>query len=270
LDWAALQKGILSSLNSSHYHLIVGQPCTSAAAQRMFLERALLEQATAGVLLCAAEATLSLSFLEALAHRGKPIVFVGLPPPEGMESDLVGTNNKGAASELVRHLIAQGHRSIAHLTLFDGTAIQERLIGYRQALKEAGIPFRPELVISGATDYQGHILDRGDMLHRLLSLPAPPSALFAVNDALALEAIHALRASGVRVPEDMAVAGFGGSQQRETDSSFLTTAVHPWERIGQEAAELLMRRMESGPPVHYQRILLDAPLSIRGSTRPLR
>ena len=270
LDWAALQKGILSALNTSHYHLIVGQPCTTAAAQRMFLERAFLEQATAGVLLCAADASLSLSFLEALLHRGKPIVFVGLPPPEGMEADLVGTNNKGAASEVVRHLVAQGHRGIAHLTIFDGTAVQERLIGYRQALKEAGIPFRPELVISGAADYQGRILDPGELNHRLLSMPAPPTALFAVNDALAFEAIHTLRASGLRVPEDMAVAGFGGYLQRESDSAFLTTAVQPWERIGQEAAELLMRRIESGTPAHYQRILLDAPLSIHGSTRPLR
>src|SRR5262249_4398226 len=155
----------------------------------------------------------------------------------------------GAAREVVHHLIAQGHRDIAHLTEFEaGMSFQERTAGYRQALEEATIPFRPELVIASATDHQGRAGEHPDRIRRLLSLPDPPTALFAVNDRLALAVIDALHAMGWRVPQDIAVAGFGGSLLRESDRAFLTTAVQPWERIGQEAAELLVRRMESSPP----------------------
>jgi DNA-binding LacI/PurR family transcriptional regulator len=91
-----------------------------------------------------------------------------------------------------------------------------------------------------------------------------------VHDVLALRLIDALRAKGVRVPEDMAVAGFDGLERWLPGSPFLTTANQPFERIGEWAAQLLLQRVEQGSQGAYQHILLEAPVHVHASTRYTR
>jgi DNA-binding LacI/PurR family transcriptional regulator len=70
----------------------------------------------------------------------------------------------------------------------------------------------------------------------------------------------------VRIPEEIAVAGFDGIERWMPGSPFLTTALQPFERLGGRAVDLLLQRIETGPAAAYQHILLDAPISIHGST----
>src|SRR5207248_1783281 len=130
----------------------------------------------------------------------------------GVEADYVGVDNADAAEQIVRHLLAMGHRSIAHLTNRDrASTVADRLAGYRRALAAAGISYRPELVLEAPflepkPDLGGRTDDQ--VAEELLGLPDRPTAVFAVNDYNALSLIAALRVRGLRVPEDMAVAGF--------------------------------------------------------------
>jgi LacI family transcriptional regulator len=174
--------------------------------------------------------------------------------------------------QLVQHLVSKGHRQIAHITNVDNAStVYERLQGYRDALQEAGIPFRPELVLTDTGQPEAGYHDVYEALAaRLLELPGPPTAVFCVHDVLALRLIDALRAKGVRVPEDMAVAGFDGLERWLPGSPFLTTADQPFERIGEWAARLLLQRVELGDRGAYQHVLLEAPLHIHASTRQSR
>ncbi|MBC8104274.1 MAG: substrate-binding domain-containing protein, partial [Cytophagales bacterium] len=107
------------------------------------------------------------------------------------------------------------------------------------------------------------------LLEELLALPNPPTALFTVNDIVAFHLLAAIRARGLRVPEDLAVVGFDGIEQGEQGVPFLTTVGQPFERIGSQAADLLLERMERGPGAAFRHVLLEAPVIVRASTRAL-
>jgi len=164
----------------------------------------------------------------------------------------------------VNHLVSLGHRNIAHITNIEKVStVGERLEGYRRALSSAGIPYRPELVVKySETGYAA-------VVRSLMSQSNRPTAVFAVNDLAATELIDLLREMGYRVPQDVAVAGFDGTDNWGNEAPFLTTAVQPFDRIGAQAVRLLTKRLESGPPSPYRHVLLDAPLAIGPSTSVL-
>jgi len=268
-------RGIQRALKDDTFRLVIANASTSEdiweaviESEARFLERMAQDRDTAGIILWCLGSSNSLPALQAVRAAGIPLVFVDRQPPPGFEADYVGVDNKRAAGELVQHLIGQGHRRIAHITNLDSAStVAERLEGYRHALSKANIPFYPDLVLTETlpTPECPNVCDA--LVEKLLSLPDPPTAVFTVNDQLALRLIAALRARGVRVPEDLAVAGFDGIQRWMPGEAFLTTADQPFERIGEWAVELLLRRIEMGPSAPYQHILLEAPLSIHDSTR---
>jgi DNA-binding LacI/PurR family transcriptional regulator/DNA-binding transcriptional regulator YhcF (GntR family) len=176
----------------------------------------------------------NLSALEALRAAKIPMVFVDRRSPRGFEADYVGVDNERAAREVVKHLLQQGHRHIAHITNTEpASTVAERQAGYRRALEEASIALRPELtLIIPFMELEGTDRRRQEaaLVGRLLALPGPPTAVFTVNDATALHLIAGLRERGVRVPEDIAVAGFDDEEQCRPGAPFLTTTISPSSR----------------------------------------
>lgn len=142
-----------------------------------------------------------------------------------------------------RHLLALGHRRIAHITdqRMLGQIVNERLQGYHQALEEAGIPFDPTCVIAGENSFAG-----GDAAMRaLLARPgAHPSAVFVFNDQMAIGGLHAIAALGMRVPQDMAVVGFDGTDLGAVSIPELTTIDHPRRELGRLATMALVDQLE--------------------------
>ena len=209
--------------------------------------------------------------LRRLRERGLPIVFLDRKPPAGIEGDHVGSDNVGAASRLVSQLAQLGHRRIGCLTNMDWvSSVQERVRGYRRSLEASGLDVDDELLVrwgtqEGETETESMIRT----LRTLLDLPNPPTALFAINDSLALAAVDALREMGLSVPDDLSVAGFDGLLRWVPGGGHLTTAVQDFSRIGELAAELLLERLRDGEPSTFRHVLLDAPTSLRGSTGPV-
>jgi DNA-binding LacI/PurR family transcriptional regulator len=267
--------GVQYALDDTTFRLVMASPPPASLesairAEARFLKQAAEEGDIAGVILWYLGGEENLPALRALRAANVPMVFLDRRPPEGFEADIVELDNAEAARQMVKHLLAQGHRRIAHITNPERVStVRERLDGYRRALAEADIPFRPELVLTGdfmeATD---ETLSRKqeELVGRLLSLPEPPSALFTVNDYAGLWLVEALRARGVRVPEDMAVAGFDDLERWRAGKPFLTTVRQPFERIGEKAAGLLRRRLETPFSQTYHHVKLDALLVIRAST----
>ena len=210
----------------------------------------------------------NLSALQALRASGVQLVFVDRLPPSEFPADFVGTDNEAVARRTVQHLISLGHRNIAFLSNIEPvSSVREREAGYRRALKDAGIPFRDGYVLRDLVDVREGV---ESALLACLKLEVQPTAIFAVNDHIALQVCEVLQDRKISVPQQMSVVGFDGVLRWIPGGGYLTTHLQDFERIGQLAAEMVIKRMTSGAPTAYRHVLLDAPLLDRGSVGPPR
>ena len=152
-------------------------------------------------------------------------------------TDSVSIDNAEGAHLVVRHLLGLGHRSIAIITgpAFNFDSLQRRE-GYREALREAGIEPAPELELAGDFSEHSGYAAAG----RMLRLPVRPTAVFASNDYMAVGALGALHDAGVRVPEDIAMAGFDDIPLAHYINPALTTVRVDIPELGRRAVQLLL------------------------------
>lgn len=267
-----ITQGVQQALNSDAYRLIVTETQAVTlqevgAGEAQALTRMIRDEDIAGIILWYSGLESNLSALQAVRAARIPMVFIDRRPPNSFEADFVGIDNVRAAREAVHYLLTRGHRSIAHITNPEPvSAVSDRLEGYRQALQAAGIPFRPELVLTGRIEGMAEEgLNANEIADRLLNLPDPPTALFAVTDYIALVVVRALREHGLRIPEDMAILGFDDLEQWSPHEPFLTTIRQPFERMGAEAVSLLLKRIQAERQQTYRHLLLDTLLVTRAS-----
>jgi LacI family transcriptional regulator len=183
--------------------------------------------------------------LEALRRASVPVVLVGSRIDEP-DMDVVTVAPHGGA-EAVRHLVGQGHRRIALIAgpaaiPAPSTGSNERPAkagGYLAALGEAGITTDTSLMVQADYSREGGRL----AMQRLLSLPQPPTAVFAGNDLMAIGALIAVRDAGLRVPQDVAIVGYDDIPEATTTSPALTTVAVPKYEMGRAAAEVLLDRL---------------------------
>jgi LacI family transcriptional regulator len=145
-----------------------------------------------------------------------------------------------------RHLLGLGHQRIAHL--MDAAAYArrptERTAGFRRALEEAGVDVRPDWIIQGANTVAGGDASTRALLELGRRGASMPTAIFAFNDLMAIGALHALRTSGLRVPEDVAVVGFDGVALGAFTTPELTTIEQPRAEVGKRAVELVFGALD--------------------------
>lgn len=174
------------------------------------------------------------------AKAGVPIVLVDNHHPT---LNCVMIDDVAGGYEATKHLVELGHRRIAFVgdplhTEFDFSSSRDRLAGLRQALADHGIPFPEEYHQAGEHGRE----PARHLTHRLLSLPNPPSAIFAASDTQALGAMQAAREAGIRVPEDLSVIGYDDVEVAEYLN--LTTMHQPLLDSGRLGIELLLRLIE--------------------------
>lgn len=236
-------------------------PVESEAA---FLREIAADEESAGAIIWYIGGSRNLPGLQAVRNSGQAIVFIDRLPPDGFEADFVGSLNEDSAYLGVQHLIKLGHRRIALITNADHVCtVYDRERGYRRALADAKIPFLSDLVVQDTVDAR---IGVESALRQLLALPQPPSAVFCVNDVIALQVLESLQLLGLSVPNDISVVGFDGLLRWIPGGGNLTSAHQNFERMGHMAAELMLRRIESALPVAYRHVLLDAPVVVRAST----
>lgn len=192
-----------------------------------------------------------------------------------IDTDYVVVDNRGGAFKAVAHLAKLGHRRIGHLYGTEGTANDDRLEGYRDALADAGIVYSQAFVrrIPSSVkcdhrfepDYAGGY----EAMKQLLALPERPSAVFAGNDYLAIGAMKALKEAGLRIPGDMALVGFDDLSISAILDPSLTTVRQPKNEIGRKAAEILTEKIQSmrnGKPREMAHVVLPTELVVRESS----
>lgn len=195
---------------------------------------------------------------------GMPVIYVS-QHVEGRPS--VYVDDVAAACKATRHLINLGHRRIAFAYTVGARGFsfssRDRLLGYQQALAEAGIPLDDDLVVTTPPrDKRGTTQAVGN----LLSLREPPTAIFAEQDELAAAVMSTLRTVQIEVPERISVLGFDDQPMAEWLD--LSTVAQSPSDIGRVAAELALELINGSEADRGRHIVLPTHLIPRGTTAP--
>ncbi|MEN6535237.1 MAG: LacI family DNA-binding transcriptional regulator [Bryobacteraceae bacterium] len=189
-----------------------------------------------------------------------PIVLLNNQHPSQFAHSVM-IENFEASRDAVSVLIKMGHRHIAYIgDRFGYGSDSERYSGYRAALGEADIAFQPELVVHGDGGAEGGI----EAMTHLLEGPEPPTAVFCYNDRTAIGALKAIRAHGLKVPDDISLVGFDDLPLAQYVEPPLTTVRQPKHEMGRLAMQVLLKLMAGSDA--EQNIRVAGELVLREST----
>ena len=181
---------------------------------------------------------------------------------DGGSFDSLNLDNFSGAFRMVEHLISHGHTRIA---IIRGTEknidASERLRGYRAAIGERGAEQDPALEVEGNFSEAGGY----DAVKKLLSLPRRPQAIFASNDSMAIGALSALREEGVRVPGEIALAGFDDVPVASYLAPSLTTVHVGIHDLGVRALSTVLRAVREKNSHLKQQVILSTEVRLRES-----
>ncbi|MDP9693339.1 UNVERIFIED_ORG: DNA-binding LacI/PurR family transcriptional regulator [Arthrobacter globiformis] len=237
--YAELASKLMSAAAARDYRVVVEQSAATRASELTALQGS-LSQLTDGLLFT--PLVLDADAVAAARRGTKPLVMLG-EHIDDPRFDQVTMKNVGAAKAMTAHLLAGGRRRIAVIGASPGDRAGSpglRLTGYREALAEAGVDFDPALIVPAEWRRDGG----ASAVARLLESGQPFDAVFGLNDALALGAIHELLLRGVRVPGDAAVAGFDDIDEARFSSPSLTTVAPGMNEIAERSVQLLIDRIE--------------------------
>ncbi len=196
--------------------------------------------------------------VDGLSASGVPTVLIGHRRAD-RDASYVDIDHESSAEAITAHLVGLGRRRIGHITgRRDSVSGRDRRTGYRRALRRAGLS--PE-----GLSVEGDYTVEGGYKATVGLLEAEIDALFCANDNTAVGALEAIRSAGLRVPEDIALAGFDDLPIAAQLQPPLTTMRQDIEGIGHEAARNLVRLLEN-PEGGPRRVLLPTELVIRQST----
>ena len=197
-----------------------------------------------GLLLLPMECPPSPSHIAQLHSFHNPVVLID-QVWRGSDFDYVGSDNRGGAAALVERLIAAGRRRIGSVIFTEVSSGEERRTGFLDAMFRHNMPVDARFLCK-VTDSKSSY----EEIRKLLSAEERPDALVCFNDYLANDALNAAFDLGIRVPEELAITGFGNLPICEKLRPALTTVDQHAGLIGQTAARLLMERItgnETGP-----------------------
>lgn len=251
--------GIEDVAYHSGYTIIVCQS-NESYEREVINTNSLVQQRVAGIAASISQDTKDDAHFKSVQERGIPLVFFDRVCKDVSASKVVIDDAK-SANDAVSYLIKKGYKKIAH---FGGPKVLDicvnRLNGYKEALKKAGIPFKKELVHYGGL----HESDGYEAMDYLIKNNIVPEAVFAVNDPVAIGAYQRIREAGLKIPADIGIMGFSNNKITGMVDPPLTTVDQPSFEMGKKAAEILIDTIEN----KYRRaktVTLNTKLIIRGS-----
>jgi LacI family transcriptional regulator len=269
--YSVMLAGAVQSLAESRgYTTFIASAGDLAGSEVPALE-AFHRQRLAGVIVASLQTPQSDRLLLRLAEQSLPVVLVGRQI-DHPRVDAISANFRRGGALATQHLIAIGHRRIAFLGAQQSDLPRiGRFQGYLDALTQAGIPIRDDLIVGTArgspTPRYSTQVDGYHAMRQLLKQPSRPTGIFARNDYTAIGALQALKEAGLRTPDDVAVAGFDDIPLAAAISPSLTTVSQPTQEEGRLAAEFLIERIERpGWDAARRELTLECNLIVRAST----
>ena len=201
-----------------------------------------------GIIACLAQSTTDYSHFEEIAAMDIPLVFFGRTClPDKFSS--VTANGDEAAQQATQHLIDTGSRRIAflggpnHLDM-----VRRRKHGYLEALRENRLPIDRDLVVCDKIDFQVAL----QQTEKLLQRPDRPDAILAFNDIIAFAAFSAIKNSGLRIPEDVALIGFTDDVHAEYVTPCMSAIADQSHLMGVTACKLLLKNIAGDTKVYRE------------------
>ncbi len=260
--FSAILAGAAEALSERDLHIVLSPTGHEHDREVSVLDR--LHGLTDGALIILPEE--SNEELERLLDGGYRFVVLDPLMPLDERIPSVSAAHTSGADQAVRHLLDLGHRRIAQITGPRGwVATEDRRRGYGAALSAAGVLPDTELEVESEPE----IPEGRRAAEHLLDRPEPPTAIFAFNDNIAIGAVQAARARGLRVPEDLSIVGFDDVEPATIVTPTLTTVRQPLAEMGRTAVSLMMRLLE-GQRVETLHLELATRLVVRESTAPPR
>jgi DNA-binding LacI/PurR family transcriptional regulator len=253
--------GIEQAANDHGYSVFLADSNADPERERKIVQ-AFAEQRVDGILVTSSR--VGALYLPLLSEMMVPIILVNDQHPGAFVHSVMICNQEGSRA-VAEHMVELGHRRIAFIgDQFGYQSDTERLAGYREALEAAGIPQLSEYVVRGDGKPEAGMR----AMDQLLSLNNPPTAVCCYNDMTALGAMRSVRMRGLRVPQDISVAGFDDLFVASYTEPRLTTVRQPMRRMGQLAMENLIKLISDQESA--VRIRVKPELIIRESTAKVR
>ena len=263
--FAEVINGIESITYNRGYHLIITQSHESQEREASNLEH-LKWRSVDGLIVSLSTETKDMSNLQKIHERGVPIVFFDRVS-DAIQTHQVVVDNVNSAYQVTKHFLESGFRNIAQITSSQDMSItRERTEGYLKALAEYDIPFNEQYI--KYCQHGGMLIEEIETnIQELLDLPQPPDALFTASDRITIGSFAYLHKKNIRVPDDVAIAGFCNFSSPELFNPSLTTIRQPAFEMGKTSAELLIKLIESKrPETNFERRVLPTELIIRKSS----
>ena len=258
--YGVMTRGLADTLDDVGYRSYVCNTDGSSERERDFIEDA-LDRGVDGIVM--AWIHMEPAEVEVIRRAHKPLVLLA-DNEEIAGVDQVTVDDGAGARIATQHLIARGARRVAMISGPAGSS-RDRVKGYADALDAAGIGYDPSLTRDG-----GWLRDGGrEAMLSLMAKDPRPDAVFCANDLMAIGAMDAARELGLRIPEDVALAGFDDIEAAALLTPPLTTVINPAYEIGEAAGRLILDRMVTGrgavPEGASRRVVLPCRIAERQS-----
>lgn len=257
--FSAVLDGIESEAQKAGYNVISANSHESCRDEMLAIDN-FISMHVEGIIASLSQETTDYSHYVEIHRLNIPLVFFG----RTCMTDLFTTvtaNGDEAAQQATQHLIDTGSRRIAfiggpnHLDL-----VRRRKHGYLEALRENRIPIERELVVCDRMDYDKALL----ATQRLLQTEHRPDAILAFNDTVTFAAFTAIKQSGLRIPQDVALIGFTDDVHARYVTPQLSTIEDQAHLMGERACQLLLRRIKGDMRVHKE--IVPQKIAIRESS----
>lgn len=261
--FASVIHNIEEVLNKQGYQIIITQSNESYEKECANINTLLFTQVD-GIIASLANETIQLDHYEKIKAAGIPLITFDRGEND-LNVDYIGIDDYNSSKMIIKHLVEQGCKRIAHIGGFKHTRIfNNRIRGYMDAIKEHNLAFEQDLLIESNLSLK----DGRAKMEQLLNLKNRPDAVYIAGDYAALGAQQVLVEKGIKIPEEIALAGFGNEPFTSMVTPSITTVEQHSEEIGKQAALAFLEH--SKKDVVFQnlnKIILDAELIIRDSSK---
>lgn len=258
---ATLLKGIIREAEIEGFKVIISESRNNETKQTEMLQT-MMQFGVDGILLSLTRKTVEVDEIIKIREQIPLVLFDKVS--KKVPCTQVVIDDEDAAFRVVEHLINLGKKRIAIIKEFENSLISElRFNGYLRALKTYKLPVDEKIILS-ASDISMHQGKRFTSI--LLSLKEKPDAIFAITDGTAIGVIKTLRNHGIKIPEEIAVAGFSNSENSIIIEPKLTTIDQPGNKIGKTAVKYLIDEINNENEVINKTVEIKTNLVVREST----
>lgn len=254
--------GVEKVVNEANYNLFISQSLESMAKE-VSNAKAMFNNRVDGLLVSLAYDTKNINHFEPFLERDIPVIFFDRVH-EHKKCPGIYINNYQAAYDITLHLIEQGCKRIAHI---GGNQIRnvyaDRARGYQQALKDHNIPFDEELLIINDLSAKSGT----EAAEKILAMKNRPDGVFVANDICAISCMQAVKKAGVKIPANIAFAGFNNDPTSCVIEPNLTTIDYRGHEMGEVAAKVMVDHLTRGDDLQKtQSVILRSELIVRESS----